>query len=649
MCGILGMIGTGFAGRGAALDPDAVFAAALDTLVSRGPDDHGLYRQNASDNGHADVRLGHRRLSIIDLAGGHQPMATPDGRHVIVFNGEIYNFPDLRQQLEAAGASFRSHSDTEVLLHGYAHWGGEDLVARLDGIFAFAVYDTRTHTLFIARDRFGIKPLFYSERPSEGGRPELVFASTLAPFWKLPGLPRRLNPYALRDFLAAQSIFAPDTILRNVHALPPASWLRYDIAQSRLTLGRYWDIPPATDQPMAFDDLVRQTDTALRESVRRQLVADVPLGAFLSGGIDSSLMVHYMRQAGADPLRTFSVAFKAGHRYDESPYAKQVAEQFGCEHTVFPAAGIDADDLTAAIAGLDQPMADPAYLPTLALSKLTRQFVTVAISGDGGDELFGGYPRFLRGADTFPTSMTARVLGRLIDLGLLPAALRRRTLSGMDRLLWERVRLGPFAGTRKDMAALLSPELADACAIDHTLALWRDQLQQTREPGNTDSLMRADLWTYLADNCLVKTDRASMAHRLEVRVPLLGNPIVDLVLPQPASVKLHGRNRDNRRNQEAEQPVLKAVLVELAHRHLPREVWDRPKHGFSVPLKDYFAGPWRTRGDDWVARAPALAPFLNAQAIAHRWSQAKQGRGDMRVMYTLLVLLGWLDTHPLEL
>ncbi len=635
MCGILGMIGTRFAGP----DPEAVFAAALHTLASRGPDDQGLYHRPAADNGHADVRLGHRRLSIIDLAGGHQPMATPDGRFVIVFNGEIYNFHDLRRQLEARGSAFTSHSDTEVLLHGYAHWGGEPLLRKLDGIFAFAIYDAHEHTLFAARDRFGVKPLFYSDAQADAERGGLIFASTLAPFWKLPGFPRRLNPPALRDFLASQSIFAPHTILRDVKALPPASWLRYDIVRTKLTLGRYWEIPPATDQALAFGDLVERTDAALRESLRRQLVADVPLGAFLSGGIDSSLMVHYMRQAGAEPLRTFSVAFKAGGRYDESPYARQVAEQFHCEHTVFPAAAIGPDDLTAAIASLDQPLADPAYLPTLALSKLTRQFVTVAISGDGGDELFGGYPRFLNDADAAAPAWAMRASSGLIDMRLLPASLRRRTLRGLDRLLWERVRLGPFARTRKDMAALLTPDLASACDIDDTLALWREQLRLHVRPGSSDSLMRADLWTYLADNCLVKTDRASMAHSLEVRVPLLGNPVVDLILPQPASVKLQGPDT---------RPRLKAVLLELARRHLPREVWDRPKHGFSVPLKDEFAGSWLEVGEDWVSRAARLAPFMNAQAIARRWSDAKCGRGDMRVMYTLLVLLGWMQTHPLD-
>jgi asparagine synthase (glutamine-hydrolysing) len=624
MCGILGMIGSRFAGP----DPDAAFASALETLASRGPDDHGVFHDPP-----AHVHLGHRRLSIIDLACGHQPMTTPDGRFTIVFNGEIYNYRELRKRLEAEGARFATHSDTEVLLLGFATWGGPALLPRLDGIFAFAIYDQRDKVLYAARDRFGIKPLFYSD--AGGG---LIFASTLAPFWKLPDFPRRLHPPALRDYLAAQSIFAPDTILRDVHALPPASWLRYDLApstgRSAIATGRYWDIPQPTRQPADFEQLVEQTDAALARSVHSQLVADVPLGAFLSGGIDSSLMVHYMRQAGADPLRTFSVAFDAGDRYDESPYARQVAEQFACEHTVFPAAAIGADDLTAALAALDQPLADPAYLPTVALSRLTRRHVTVAISGDGGDELFGGYSRFERDITSCPPGAARSLLRRMIALGLLPGPLLSSALTGHDALLWDRVRLGPFPRSRKDMAAVLTPETARDCGIEQTLDAWRTQLDRFPPAGQTDSLMRADLWTYLADNCLVKTDRASMAHSLEVRVPLLGNDVVDLVLPQPASVKL--------------ARGLKSVLKELARRHLPRPVWDRPKHGFSVPLKTYFAGPWQSRGDDWVRRAATLAPFLNAPAVHRRWSAAKQGRGDMRVMYTLLVLLGWLETHPMD-
>ncbi len=611
MCGILTFLGSRHA--------DA-FDHALDTLASRGPDARGTWR----DPQHPAL-LGHRRLSIIDLQGGAQPMLSADGRYALTYNGELYNFPELRTELEQRGHRFTTHSDTEVLLQALIEWGTEAL-PRFDGMFAFALWDRQEKTLLAARDRFGIKPLVYA--PTADG---LILASTLAPLFALPGFPRKLNPEALREYLATQSIPAPLTMLQGVHALPPASWLRFSAATSRLDTGRYWDLPGPTDQPMHVDELIDATDSALRESVRRQMVADVPLGAFLSGGIDSSLMVHYMAQASSRPVRTFSVRFAAKDGYNESGIAQQVAQQLGCEHHEFDAADIDAPAFLDAVAQLDQPMADPAYLPTLALSRLTRQHVTVAISGDGGDELFGGYERFLKGAADYPGSGGLRWA---IGLGLLPASLSRHALGGFRRLLWDRVKLGDFPRTRKDMTRVLAPHLIEPARIEHTMMHWVRLAERFAVPIDTDALIRADLWTYLSDNCLIKTDRASMAHCLEVRVPLLGNPVADLVLPQPASVKL--------------ARGLKTPLHALAKRHLPAAVWDRPKHGFSVPMLDYFRGPWRGACDELVRDAATLAPCLNAAHVKSRWRRTLAGRDDTRTMYTLLVLLAWLRGHQVD-
>ncbi|MEZ6190278.1 MAG: asparagine synthase C-terminal domain-containing protein [Phycisphaerales bacterium] len=407
--------------------------------------------------------------------------------------------------------------------------------------------------------------------------------------------------------------------------------MSWDRVSGKCETGRYWDIPQATDKTAGFDELVEATDIALAESVKRQLVADVPLGAFLSGGIDSSLMVHYMAAASSHPVKTFTVRFDAKEGYDESRYAKQIAERYGCEHHELDAQAIDADPLAESLADLDQPLADPAYLPLRELCGMTREHVTVAIAGDGGDELFGGYPRFLRGESTYTGSPLFNLLKRI---DLLPPALRRRALQGADGLLWDRVKFGPFPGTRKDMAGLLTPDAAQACAIDQTMRYWIDLAHRFGPKIETDQLMRADLWTYLSENCLVKSDRASMAHGLEARVPMLGNPVVDFVLPQPADVKMqHG---------------LKSLLVELSKRHLTPDVWDRPKHGFSVPLQTYFTGSWRRRCDDWVARCGELAPFLNSKAVQSRWASCLRGRGDTRGMYTLIALLGWLDVHQVE-
>ncbi len=608
MCGLITIVGDTWADS---------FKPALDSLTSRGPDERGEWHEQ-------DVHLGHRRLSIIDLKSGQQPMLSAADRYAIVYNGEIYNFQDIRDELAALGQPMRTHCDTEVLLEGYARWG-KDILSRLDGMFAFVIWDRQDKTIFAARDRFGIKPLFYS---TAGG---FTATSTMQPFFELRGFPRKLNYEALREYLAVQSIPSPMTILRDVHSLAPASWLSWNPSTGQLEAGRYWDIPHATGTPMSFNELVEASDAALGKSVQRQLVSDVPLGAFLSGGVDSSLMVHYMAQASSNPVKTFTVRFDAKKGYDESKYARQVAKRFGCEHHELDARDINGDTLAQALAGLDQPLADPAYLPLRELCELTRRHVTVAVAGDGGDELFGGYPRFLQGESTYTGSLPFNLLR---SLGLLPPAMRRRALRGTEGLLWDRVKFGPFPGTRKDMAALLTHVAADACNIEQTMRYWLDLARRFGSPIEADQLVRADLWTYLSENCLVKSDRASMAHSLEARVPMLGNPVVDLVLPQPVAI-----NPD---------VGLKLVLYELAKHRLPRDVWDRPKHGFSVPLATYFTGTWRARCEDWISRCGGLAPFLNEKAVRTRWSACLNGRGDKRGMYTLIALLGWLDTHQVD-
>lgn len=610
MCGILGFVGTPWRTHA---------GAALATLARRGPDERSVL-----DLGEAV--LGHTRLAVIDLAGGHQPMRTVDGRYSIVFNGEIYNFAELRDALARAGHAFATHSDTEVLLAGYAAWG-ESLLDRLDGMFAFAIWDARARRLFAARDPLGIKPLAYA---AEGGG--LAFASTLAPFLALPGFPRRLDAEALRDYLAFQAPLAPHTFLRAVRQLPPAHLLRFDAAAGRLECLRYWSIPRPAPCAEGRDALVARVDAALAESVRRQLVADVPLGAFLSGGIDSSLMVRYMAEAGARPLKTFSLRF-AEAAFDESPHARAVAAHFGCEHHELAAPVIDGEAFAAAVGDLDQPLADPAYIMTHALSRLTRRHVTVAVSGDGGDELFCGYPRFLDTEAEHPRRAGQALLRRLVEGGLAPAALLRRSLWGRELLHYRRVELGPWPG-RKNLARFLAPPTAAAAQPQHTLAAWRAHIDELGGRMDTATLMRADLWTYLSDDCLAKTDRASMAHGLEVRVPMLGRPVLDAVLGLPAEVHLAGG--------------AKSLLAEIARRSLPETVWRRPKHGFSTPLSGYFNGAWRRVCDEAVGAATMRAPFLEAAAVADLWRKAKAGRASRRLAYSFVVLLIWLERHRLE-
>ena len=609
MCGILALIGTPW--RHCA-------PAALQALHSRGPDAQTVWA-------HEDALLGHTRLSVIDPAGGAQPMTSDDGRYAMVYNGEVYNFQELRRELEALGHRFVTRSDTEVILRGFLQWDRE-VLPRLNGMFAFAVWDTKERRLFAARDRLGIKPLFYSTHRG------ISLASTLAPFFALDGFPRTPDFEALRDYLAFQTPLAPMSFLREVRQLPPAHSLDWRMSNGALKLEPFWTIPHPVAAAAPADN-VAKLDSILRDAVARQLVADVPLGAFLSGGIDSSLIVHYMAEASARPLLTFSVRF-AEEGFDESPAARAVAERYGTEHHVIDAPRIGADELASALNTLDQPMADPAFVPTFELAKLTRRHVTVALSGDGGDELFGGYTRFLDTEDRYPDSGAKRLLRAAINARMAPGALLRRGLAEQEMLLYRRVELGPWPVSRKSLAHYLVPDALQACHPEATLHRWRELARSFGGKMDTAALMRADLWTYLSENCLVKTDRASMAHGLEVRVPLLDNTLADFALSQPT------RNHV--------QPETKALLRALARQKLPEAVWGRPKHGFSVPLQAYFNGPWRDLCEHLVSRTSELAPFLHAKEVATLWRNARAGKASRRLAYTLIVLLQWLEQHRLS-
>ncbi|MBF0418163.1 MAG: asparagine synthase (glutamine-hydrolyzing) [Magnetococcales bacterium] len=610
MCGILGAINSRWGDH---------LEVALDALNPRGPDARAIHRDG-------EAVLGHARLAVIDPEGGAQPMLSRDGRYALVFNGEIYNFRALRVELESLGQHFTTRSDSEVLLIGFAVWG-EALLPRLDGIFAFAIWDRHDKTLFAARDRLGIKPFFYATTSG------MLFASTLAPFFRLPGFPTRLNARALRDYLAFQTPLAPDAFLADCRQLPPAHCLRYDARAYALDLRRYWSIPRPDDSgPRTLEESISLADAALRESVARQLVSDVPLGAFLSGGIDSSLIVRYMAEAGATKMRSFSLKFTQ-EGFDESAHAREVARLFDCEHHELPAPSIDAHGFLAAIADLDQPLADPSYIMTHALSALTRAHVTVALSGDGGDELFGGYPRYADPQSAHPRRFWQPWARFGVEHGLLPGALMRRTLHGRELLAYRRVELGPWPRCRKGMNHYLTPEALAACQVEETLGSWQALVDELGGELDSTTQMRADLWSYLSENCLVKTDRASMAHGLEARVPMLGNPVVEAALQIPTAIHL-GQGG-------------KAVLKGLCRDVLPDSIWNRPKHGFSVPLRALFQGAWRETGERLFADCERLAPFLDAEAARRQWRRCRHDQGgSRRLTYTLMVLLAWLECHP---
>jgi asparagine synthase (glutamine-hydrolysing) len=540
---------------------------ALDAIAHRGPDASGEWRDQ-------NVFLGHRRLSIIDLTTGDQPMLSVDDRYAIVFNGEIYNFVELRELLMRDGARFRTRSDTEVILQGYQRWGSR-VVERLHGMFAFVIWDRKGGCAFGARDRLGVKPLCWTME-----RGALLVASTLEPFTALRST-EQLDLVAVRDLMTFDYIPAPRTVFHNVQKLEPGSRFEWRLGASEPIIERYWS-PPLEDSASPVPDEFELEDL-LQGAVKRQMVSDVPIGAFLSGGIDSSLLVALMARHSGRPVRTFSVAF-AEREVDESPIAQLVARQFGTEHTLLHAEDLGPEALLKLLGRLDEPFCDAAFVPTFALSDLTRQCVKVALSGDGGDEVFGGYPKYLRGEASRPPLPLASLLHR--GLRALPWRPRGashvywQTLSSQDRMRFSWACYGDFPVFRKDMRQLLVRAYQDAAQIEEYFAPWERRAQRYGERLDTDVLMRTDLETYLSENCLVKTDRASMLASLEVRVPYLDETVLDGILPIPAKEKLCGGQ-------------LKALLMPIARRLLPREVWNRPKHGFNVPLDVQLAGAWR--------------------------------------------------------
>lgn len=613
MCGILGFVDSPWA---------AEIDACLERLSTRGPDAKSIYRTK-------DIALGHARLSVIDLQGGSQPMQTADGRYVIVFNGEIYNSNELRINIEKAGRKFLStHSDTEVLLLGYEVYG-RAILDLLDGMFAFVVWDNLERKLFAARDKFGIKPFFYT---SMGGG--FIFSSTMSPILELKNITKKLNPIGLRDYLAYQTVLAPHTIVKDIYQLPPANYLEYDTNSRVINIKRWWTVPPKNKNIVNNIDTLDRIDEAIAESVRRQIVSDVPLGAFLSGGVDSSLMIYYMSKFTSQPINAFTLRYEENN-FDESKYASLVAEQFNCKHHFVDAPSINSEYLVKAIQDLDQPLADPAYVMTYALSESTSNIVKVAISGDGGDEIFGGYPRYTITEDDYPTKWWHSSLRQMIDNDLLPGDLSRRVLSGQEMVLYKMVELGKWRG-RKSMQSIVEPELYENMDCSNLLASWQSLVSEFGGTMDSDTLMRTDLWTYLSENCLMKTDRASMAHGLEIRVPLLGEPVLLAGLQLPSSV--HFSNG------------LKTILNGLAQKYLPSEVWNRPKHGFSVPLSKLFNGAWQQVIVDYFNKAPQIAPFLNQNRLKSMlFNNNKKRNFSNRKAYSLLVLLIWLDKNKVSL
>jgi asparagine synthase (glutamine-hydrolysing) len=617
VCGIAGAIDA----TGAALDP-AAMAAMGDALRARGPDDAGSYTDGVA-------HLEHRRLAIIDLARGRQPMATADGQLVVVHNGEIYNFRELRARLEALGHAFTSDSDTEVLLHGYRAYG-RGLVDEIDGMFAFALWDVRARRLLLARDRFGKKPLYFFH---DGRR--LLFASTLAALLEHPLVPRALDPGALAEYLALEHVVAPRTILLGVEKLPAASWLELDAGSGRATRGRYYSLDVtgtlALDEREAADELERRLDAA----VRRRLQADVPLGVLLSGGLDSGVVAALGARAAGHRLRTFSVAFDEPS-FDESSHARRVATHLGTDHHEVVLTLAEAAAIVPEVGRiLDEPIADGSIVPTYLLSRFARRSVTVALSGDGGDELFAGYPTYVAHLATemaLPLARpwllaSARALAARLPVSHRDFSLGfklTKLLAGFDARRDERnaVYLGAFDEGR--LRALLP---------DAPLDVYRPARERYHAAAGShlERVLAQDLSLYLCHSVLAKVDRASMAASLEVRSPLLDTRVAELACALPLGHKIGPRGQ-------------KLILKRVARRLLPREIVARKKKGFGMPI-----GRWLKEGLAEPLRAALLdAGSLAADGLLERREVARlideHGRGTVdhrQRLWALLVLELW--------
>ena len=623
MCGIAGVYAYG---SGEPVS-EAVLAAMCERIRHRGPDEGGTFVDGA-------LGLGIRRLRIIDLVTGGQPVANEDGTVTAVYNGEIYNYQQLRRELTAAGHRFRSSGDTETLVHLYED-DGLSLVNRLRGMFAFALWDRPRRTLVLARDRIGIKPLYYAD---SGGR--LTFASEIKALLCCPWIERRLDLEALDDYLTYKYVPGPRTMFQGIHKLPPVSLLVCSPAGVRVS--RYWDPPSAPVPRLSEREWEESLEAELREAVRLHLISDVPLGVFLSGGLDSSTILALMREVGADPIRAFTIGFDLPG-YDETPYARNVAKWFGAEHETFV---VSASDVTSSVlndlvAQLDEPLADDAAVATHYLSRMSRRSVTVALSGAGGDEVFGGYPHYWGDAvGEWLDGLPATARRGLARLGrALPARQQRR--SGLRKLarFLEYVDQPPerrhvhyvtqlnFSETRKQalVAAAGRTSRAPGKALDTAARYFAD--------GDGDFLnraMRVDLQTYLVDDVLMMTDKMSMWNSLEVRVPLLDHKLVEHMLSAPSALKVTPGK-------------LKVLLRRVVARRLPPELLARPKHGFAVPivvwlldrLQAFFAEALLDPG-------AACRTYFRAAEIERLLAEHRNGRADhSHRLWQLLVFELW--------
>ena len=643
MCGIAGFVD--LRRRSGPDELSAIASRMAHSLSHRGPDDQGVW----IDPG-AGVALGHTRLAIIDLSlAGTQPMVSSCGRFVLSYNGEVYNAPELRAELIAASRQFRGHSDTEVMVESFSVWGIRQTVERLIGMFAFAVWDCSTRKLTLARDRLGIKPLYWGR--ANGG---LAFASELKALKTLPEWHGEIDRDALAAFLRYGYVPAPMSIYRGINKLAPGTLLECgedgDMKQTA-----YWSLAEVAERGQASllevqdDAAVELVGGLLKDSVRRRMVADVPLGMFLSGGIDSSTVAALMQASSAQPIRTFTIGFHE-EAYDEAAHAREVAAHLGTEHTELYVTPAEAQAVILKLPGIyDEPFADSSQIPTYLVSEMTRRHVTVALSGDGGDEVFAGYNRYgqglalTRAARILPLSMRSVLAGAIIAI---PPGTWDRAFLALPKSVRPRL-----AGEKMHKFASVLPK--DAIGFYKSLVTKGEGAEILiigQSEGNDGSRFAADLrekfsddasWmqyldtlTYLPDDILTKVDRASMAVGLEVRVPLLDHRVVELSWRLPQRFK--------RRRGEG-----KWLLRQIAYKYLPEELLRRPKMGFGVPIDEWLRGPLKSWAEDLLSpSALAEVGLLKPMLIAEKWAEHQAGtRNWQDFLWNVLMFEAWRRDH----
>ncbi|MDZ4685915.1 MAG: asparagine synthase (glutamine-hydrolyzing) [Planctomycetaceae bacterium] len=630
MCGITGFIDLTRATSGDELR--AVVTRMADAIRHRGPDDSGAWVDPS-----VGIALGHRRLSILDLSpAGHQPMASHDGRYWIVYNGEIYNHLDLRKDLAARGVSFRSTSDTETLLESFSAWGIRTTIERCRGIFAIAVYDTQSRELTLARDHLGIKPVYFGRQGDA-----ILFGSELKALRAHPAFRGDIDRNVLPQYLRHNYVPGPYSIYQGIQKLPAGTLCTIRLDAPNLTPQPYWSFTehaiqgakePLRDEPTTIADRLHDE---LSRAVSEQMLSDVPLGAFLSGGIDSSLVVALMQSQSPRPVKTFSIGFELDD-YNEAPFAMAVAKHLRTDHTECYVTAAQALDVIPKLPALyDEPFGDSSQIPTFLVCQLARQHVTVALSGDGGDELFCGYRRYFaalvgtRGGrlPAFvrqPASLAARALGRCLPGGKWKKFCNRASsfLNDAD----------PDLRYLRGMSHWpLTESVVRDAVPSPTMFLDPEMWPKFGEPQQRWQWL--DTLNYLPDDILTKVDRASMVVSLEARVPLLDPRVVELAWQVPHALKVRGWSG-------------KQILRDLLARHVPRPLFERPKKGFGVPIAEWLRGPLR----DW-AEALLSEQRLNGDGYFHaapiraKWAEHMSGRVDWAyLLWDVLMFQAWLDS-----